>query len=151
MRSLSGIYREAKRMFTGYCLSGEENFLFYVGYRIPDACGTPPVSFSRLDERLLYIVGMWTEHLSEEIFMDIRPQELFTEGAVRNFLSLRGSWARAGTNWPSNPCTAFIGYFPDAEESQNVVDAVSVEVFGHLFGNASSTSYNRRCSITSQL
>ena len=45
--------------------------------------GTHPVDFPsvrRFDESLLYVIGMWAEHLSEEVLVYVRFQEFIAEG-----------------------------------------------------------------------
>ena len=53
---------------------------FYLRWcQIPDASGRFP-RVRRFDEGLLHVVGVRTEHLSEELFVYIRFQELIAEG-----------------------------------------------------------------------
>ena len=63
--------------------------------------------------------------------MDIRPQELFTERESVTFY-LFTAHGKGGYKLSQQSMHGIHRDFPDAEESQNVVDAVGVKVFSHL-------------------
>ena len=96
--------------------------------------GTHTVDFPRVggfDEGLLHVVGVRAEHLSEEVLVDVGFQELGTEAeaVALDFFTRHGQ----GRDELSQQAVDGVHRdFPDAEEAQNVVDAVGVEVFGHF-------------------
>jgi len=111
-------------------LAGKVGFYLTLGVKLR----THPVDFPRVrrfDEGLLHVVGVRTEHLSEEIFVYIRFQELIAEGESVAFY-LFTCHGQGGYKLPQQAMYGVHRDFPDAEEAEDVVDAIGVEVFSHF-------------------
>ena len=81
--------------------------------------GTHTVDFPRvggLDEGLLHVVGVWAEHLSEEVFVDVGFQELGAEAeaVALDFFMRHG---QGGDELSQQAVDGVHRDFPDAEEA----------------------------------
>ena len=96
--------------------------------------GTHPVNFPRIcrfDERLLYVIGMRAEHLSEEILVYVRFQELIAERETVT-LYLLTRHGQGGHELTQQTVHGVHRNFPDSEETEDMVNAVGIEVFRHF-------------------
>ena len=75
---------------------------------------------------------MRAEHLSEEVFMDIGfREEIFAECHSVAFYFFARHW-QGGNKLAQQSVYGMHRDFPNAEETQDVVDTVGIEVFRHL-------------------